>query len=222
MPERKADRRTLVTFLLDHSGPMEEVRDTTIKAFNTYLDILKPAGDRIEFTLILFNSEGVDKVHVCKPIGSVPYLTRETYSPRGKTPLIDATYQTISAVADTFQCRADEPKVVICIQTGSVENSSTQHTWTDLQALIERKAALAWQFNFLGGGIDACGQGARMEIPPYDILAYDHRSVEKTELAFRLAASNTLAFATGKAPNAGFGAQQMRDIGVLFPPVTLS
>ena len=222
MLEQKVRRRTLVTFLLDHSAPMTEIRGTTITAFNSYLDILKAAGDRIEFTLILFNSEGLDHTHVCKPIGSIPHLTRETYVPRAKTPLIDATYQTISAVAETLQRRADEPRVVICIQTASVENSSTEHSWTDLQALIERKAELRWQFNFLGGGIDACGQGARMEIAPYDILTYDHHSAEKTELAFRLAASNTLAFATDKAPNAGFGAQQMRDIGVLFPPVTLT
>jgi hypothetical protein len=121
-----------------------------------------------------------------------------------------------------LQRRTDEPKVVICIQTASVENSSTQHTWTDLQALIERKAELRWQFNFLGGGIDACGQGARMEIAPYEILKYDHLSAAKTELAFQLAASNTLALATDRAPNAAFGAQQMRDIGVLFPPVILT
>ena len=37
MTEQKVD--TLVTFLLDCSGPMEEIRDNTIKAFNSYLDV---------------------------------------------------------------------------------------------------------------------------------------------------------------------------------------
>jgi hypothetical protein len=79
MPEQDAGRRTLVTFLLDHSAPMTEIRDTTTTSFNTYLDILKRAGDRIEFTLMLFNSEGLEQLHVCKPINGVPHLTRETY-----------------------------------------------------------------------------------------------------------------------------------------------
>ena len=163
MSEQDAGRRTLVTFLLDHSAPMAEIRDSTIKSFNSYLDILRAAGDRIEFTLVLFNNEGLEQLHVCKPIGSVPHLTRETYVPRAKTPLIDATYHIISAVAETLQRRTDEPKVVICIQSGSLENCSTEHTWDGLRSLVERKAATGWQFHFLGAGIDASDQRRRSE-----------------------------------------------------------
>jgi hypothetical protein len=216
-----AGQRTLVTFLLDHSAPMAEIRDTTIKSFNSYLDILKAAGDRIEFTLMLFNSEGLDQVHVCKPINSVPHLYRATYAPRAKTPLIDATYQTISAVTENLQRRADTPKVVICIQSGGLENCSAEHTWDGLRTLIEDKTATGWQFHFLGAGIDSSDQGDRMGIDPWQILRYDYPSPEKTELAFRLAASSTVAFANSESKQAIFGAQQVRDIGVLLPPVIL-
>jgi hypothetical protein len=64
--------------------------------------------------------------------------------------------------------------VVICIQTDGQENSSTEHIWNELNALVKEKAALGWQFNFMGVGMDAYDQGARMGIAPAATVAYDH------------------------------------------------
>lgn len=219
MPERKAQRRTLVTFLLDHSAPMSEIRDTTIKGFNSYLDILKTAGDRIELTLILFNSEGLSQAHVCKPISSVPHLTRETYVPRGASPVIDAAYEGIAAIEECLRNRKDKPRVVVSIQLGSEDNASTGHTWNELAALVTQQAARGWQFNVLGAGMEVAYQGHRMDLPPYRILRYDSSSAAKTKLSFRLAARNIKEFACGELDNTAYGGWQMQQAQVLFPPV---
>ena len=169
----------------------------------------------------MFNSEGLDQLHICRPVGSAPHLTRETYAPRAQAPLIDATYWTLLAVAESLRSRVEKPKVVISILSGGLENCSITHTWAHLRALIEAWTAAGWQFHFLGAGIDASDQGDRMGIDPWQILRYDHPSPEKTDLAFRLAASSTVAFANEESRQAIFGAQQLRDIGVLLPPVIL-
>jgi hypothetical protein len=174
MPNRSA--RNLVTFLLDRTGSMEAIRDDTIGGFNTYLDTLKGDGRaNIEFTLVQFDSMSIDKICVATPVAQVEKLTRDTYQPRASTPLIDAAYKTIEAVEASLATHPAE-KIVICIQTDGHENASTEHDWNELNALVKEKAAKGWQFNFMGVGIDAYDQGARMGIPAAATVAYDHQS----------------------------------------------
>lgn len=186
--------RTLVTFLLDRTGSMEAIRDDTIGGFNAYLDGLKGGGADIEFTLVQFDSMSIDKICVAVPIAEVAKLTRETYQPRASTPLIDAAYKTITAVEASLLA-APAAKVVICIQTDGQENSSVEHNWNELNALVKEKAALGWQFNFMGVGMDAYDQGARMGIPPQATVAYDHRDSARTEAAFRASAQTASCYA---------------------------
>jgi hypothetical protein len=135
MPQ--ASTRTLVTFLLDRTGSMEAIRDDTIGGFNAYLDGLKGDGEAyIEFTLIQFDSVSIDKICVAVPIAKVDKLTRETYQPRASTPLIDAAVKTINAVEASLR-HDPAAKVVVCIQTDGQENSSVEHNWGELNALIK-------------------------------------------------------------------------------------
>jgi hypothetical protein len=171
----KLSTRTLVTFLLDRTGSMEAIRDDTIGGFNAYLDGLKGDSDaNIDFTLVQFDSVSIDKICVAVPVADVAKLTRETFQPRASTPLIDAACKTINAVEASL-LGAPAAKVVICIQTDGQENSSTEHSWGELNALVKEKSAKGWQFNFMGVGIDAYDQGARMGISPDATVAYDHR-----------------------------------------------
>jgi hypothetical protein len=188
--------KTLVTFLLDRTGSMESIRDDTIGAFNTYLDTLKQGDSSIYFTLIQFDSIGVDKLHVNQPVKDVPRLTREHYVPRAATPLIDASYKTIKAVEKSVSGNPDT-KVVICIQTDGQENASTEHTWDELNALIKEKSEAEWQFNFMGASIDAYSQAARMGIPADQTMSYESKDTGATQAAFRTTAENTMLYALG-------------------------
>jgi hypothetical protein len=208
--------RTLVTFLLDRTGSMEAIRDDTIGAFNAYLGGLQGEKDAtIDFTLVQFDSMSIDKICVQMPVAKVARLTRDSYQPRASTPLIDAAYKTIEAVAESLNGDA-ETKVVICIQTDGEENSSTEHNWTELNLLIKDKAAKGWQFNFMGVGIDAYHQSARMGIAPAATMAYDHRDTERTRAAFAASAESAVDFAAGRAPTVGYSDRQKRSAGDVF------
>jgi hypothetical protein len=56
---------TLVTFLLDRSGSMGQ---KTIGGFNVYLETLQNDGEATKFTLLQFDSGGIDK-----PPGETPH-----------------------------------------------------------------------------------------------------------------------------------------------------
>jgi hypothetical protein len=208
--------RTLVTFLLDRTGSMEAIRDDTIGGFNAYLDGLKGNGEAdIDFTLIQFDSVSIDKICVAVPVAQVAKLTRDTYQPRASTPLIDAAVKTIIAV-ETSLLSMPAARVVICIQTDGQENSSTEHNWAELNALVKEKSAKGWQFNFMGVGIDAYDQGARMGIAPAATMAYDHRDRQATVAAFSASAENARAYARAEAPDTAYRPAQKQAAGDRF------
>ncbi len=208
--------RTLVTFLLARTGSMEAIRDDTIGGFNAYLDGLKGAGEaNIEFTLVQFDSMSIDKICVAVPIAEVEKLSRDSYQPRASTPLIDAAYKTITAVEASL-VSAPAAKVVICIQTDGQENSSTEHSWNELNALVKEKAAVGWQGNFMGVGMDAYDQGARRGIAPAATVAYDHRDAEATRSVFAASAENAREYALGRRTRSVYCEQQKRAAGDRF------
>lgn len=215
----QASTRTLVTFLLDRTGSMEAIRDDTIGGFNAYLDGLKGNGDaNIDFTLVQFDSVSIDKICVAVPVAEVAKLTRETYQPRASTPLIDAACKTINAVEASL---LHEPaaKVVICIQTDGQENSSVEHNWGELNALIKEKSAKGWQFNFMGVGIDAYDQGARMGISPDATMAFNERDPAAVRAAFVGSAQSTRRYAEGAAPSTAYAPEEKAAAGDRFANV---
>lgn len=109
-----------------------------------------------------------------------------------------------------------ETKVVICFQTDGEENSSTEHTWNELNALIKDKAGAGWQFNFMGVGFDAYHQGTRMGIAPQATMAYDHRDAEATRMAFGASAENARRYACAEAPDTAYAPSQKAAAGDRF------
>lgn len=204
--------RTLVTFLLDRTGSMQEVRDDTIGAFNTYIETLKREGGGIEFSLILFDSTSVDRIYVNRPIAEVKPLTTDTYVPRDWTPLIDASFKTIKAVERSVSESKDKPKVVICIQTDGQENASRQHTMKELQDLIKEKRELGWQFNFMGCGIDAYDQARQMGISRGSTVSYG-KDFAATQAVFSATARNTSSYAGGQSVNTNYSRRQKKMSG---------
>lgn len=207
---------TIVTFLLDRSGSMASVKDATIEAFNAYLDAMRTAPD-ITFSLIQFDTVSVDTTFKNLPIANVPMLTHDNFVPRGGTPLIDASVKTIKAV-EAKVAETPGAKVVICFQTDGQENSSREHTWSELQDLIKEKTALGWEFNFLGAGIDAYKQSSLMGLGASHTMSYDHTSRETTRAAFSARGAATAQYASGSLDSMVFGAAEKRAAGDRFAP----
>lgn len=214
----RAKPRSYVTFLLDRSGSMGDIRAETIEGFNTYLSGLQAEKHAdIRFTFLTFDSQSLDKLYVATPVAEVPLLTFATFIPRGGTPLIDASYSTIKAVEEAVAREEKKPRVVVCIQTDGEENQSQAHTWADLSALVKAKQEEGWQFNFLGAGIDAYKQAALTGISASGTMSYGVGMAE-TQSAFRSYASNTVNYSSGMAASMDFVDDQKAAAGDLYDP----
>lgn len=215
MPKAKP-ATTLVTFLLDRSGSMNYGKDDTIGGFNAYIDGLKKDG-AIKFSFLQFDSISLDTVCKNKPIKDVPHLTAETFQPRGGTPLIDACYATIEAVAEALSHRDDKPKVIVVFQTDGQENASRIHGWHDLNDLIKAKTEAGWQFNFMGASIDAYQQAAAMGVSSVNTVSYGVGQANVMN-AFTATADNSVRYSTGLASSTQYSVQQKSASGDAFDP----
>lgn len=210
---------SLVTFLLDRSSSMQACKAATIEAFNGYVGGLQAETEAaIDFTFLQFDTQSLDKVCVAIPVRDVPALTPLTYQPRGGTPLIDAAVKTIRAVEQSLSKRQGNPKIVMCFQTDGEENSSVEYTWEELHGLIAEKQALGWQFNFLGAGIDAYVQGARMGIAAMSTMSYNARDLGQTRAAFAASASNAADYSAGRVEHTFYSDLQKAVAGDAYWP----
>lgn len=212
---------TLVTFLLDKSGSMGPIKADTIGAFNIYLDELKANPEGLVFSFLQFDTNSTDVICRNVPVKDVKALNEDNYRPNGGTPLIDAVFKTIKAVEKSVAERSEAPKVVICFQTDGQENASVEHSWNDLQALIKEKTALGWQFNFMGCGIDAYAQGAKMGISAINAMSYDRHSPGATRSAFASTARNTAMFASGRVGSTAYSGAQRVEARDKHAPIDL-
>lgn len=208
--------RTLVTFLLDRSGSMTSILDSTIEAFNAYRDGL--VGGPIDFSLVTFDSGGLDKICVEAPVETSPRLNKENFVPRASTPLIDAAFKTIKAVEESVGRKKEQPKVIVAIQTDGQENCSTEHTWAELNALIKEKIAAGWHFIFMGASIDAYDQGTRMGIGIGNTVSYNAQDRGATMSAFTASATNVRGFAGGMRTDVQYSKLQKGASGDRFEP----
>jgi uncharacterized protein YegL len=206
---------TLVTFLLDRSGSMGKIWDETIGGFNVYLETLQKSGMAIKFTLLQFDTGGIEKCFVAEPVENVKPLHRMSYQPRGGTPLIDAAFKTIAAVEESLTKYDTVPRVIVCIQTDGEENSSTEHTWDELKRLVAEKTEKGWQFNFMGTGIDAYDQGARMGIAAANTISTGKTRAE-VHASFAAAGASSMRFASGAARTTAYLASERAAAGDRF------
>lgn len=172
-----ADSRLYVHVLLDRSGSMETCRDKTISAFNEYVHSLKvqsQAGTRLSLTT--FDTESTDLVFDAVRIGAVPSLTRETFVPRGGTPLFDAVAAVVSRI-DKVTLLPDE-RVALAILTDGEENSSREMTAESVRKLlVDRQERLNWLVQYLGANQDAWAVGASIGVARAHSIAFAVDSV---------------------------------------------
>ncbi|NDV50372.1 vWA domain-containing protein [Salipiger sp. PrR003] len=202
MTKTKADdQKTFVTLLLDRSYSMMDRRTDTVEGVNAYIAGLKQAPGKYRFTLLQFDSVGslnADKMEIAPiieaaKIKDVDLITDEQFTPRGGTPLIDATVTTIKSIEEAVAGR--DVKVVLAVQTDGDENTSKQYTWSYLKELLAAKVAQGWQIVFLGADINAYQQGASMGLSASKTMSYSGK--EGTRAAFAETARSTIAFACG-------------------------
>ena len=189
-----------VSFLLDETESMQEIKRDTMGGFNEYVETLKKDGGDIAFSLVSFNSNETKSRYVAEPIEKVASLTDDNYRPAAATPLIDASVKIIKATAKAVKKRRDEPLVLVVIQTDGYENVSQKYTAVDLAALVKKKTEAGWQFVFLGAGLDAfdAARSAGFRIDRHKTVQYDRGY---SAAVFRETAKNSVEFLNSQQPD---------------------
>ena len=148
----KSKSETLVNFILDKSGSMSSIVDSTISGFNEYISTLKNDGNKYSFSLTFFDTD-VKQTYKNESISKVDKLDKENYTPDGMTALYDAVCRTIDEVKNTVK---KDQKVLTVIMTDGEENSSKEYTQEQLKTKIgECEKTGNWSFVFsLDGSVD--------------------------------------------------------------------
>ena len=132
---------TELVFILDRSGSMSGLEDDTIGGFNSLLEKQKREPGRAYVSTILFDHESV-VLHDRVDIQAVRPMTREDYTVRGCTALLDAIGGAIHHIGNVhrYARREDVPEhTLFVITTDGMENASRRYSADKVKAMIERQ-----------------------------------------------------------------------------------
>src|SRR6185436_3857887 len=97
---------THISIILDRSGSMASIRDDTIGGLNSFLRDQKGQPGTATLTLVQFDTQDpYEVIQHFTPIDEVPQLTRESFVPRGGTPLLDALGRGVNDLDETLNQR---------------------------------------------------------------------------------------------------------------------
>lgn len=166
---------TEILVILDRSGSMEPIAESTIGCFNQFVaDQAKEPGEA-RLTLLLFN-DGLTTPFVSLPISEVPRLDKQTFHPNGSTALLDAMGQGIDELGSRLAALPEEERpgtVIVATLTDGEENSSSTCSWHDvLQRITHQKETYRWNFLFLGANQDAIATASRVGIDAHNAATW--------------------------------------------------
>ncbi|MCL1826720.1 MAG: VWA domain-containing protein [Candidatus Cloacimonetes bacterium] len=146
-----------LVFILDRSGSMAGLEDSTIKGYNKIFAENKDGYDCM-VTTVLFNDK-YEVLHDRVDIKSIKKLTKKEYVVGGQTALLDAVGKAINhigqALSDTPEHERPE-KVLFIITTDGQENASNEFNYDAIRAMItHQREKYSWEFIFLGANIEA-------------------------------------------------------------------
>ncbi len=146
-----------VSFVLDRSGSMGHLTDSTVQGFNQFLKEQRAEQGNAWLSLTLFD----DKIEVPFPawnVKDIPDMTvghsgDNPYYVRGMTALLDAVGVSIKG-AEKWQKNNEwfTGKMLVVIQTDGCENHSMEWNRQQIKDLMESKKNAGWEFIFLGTG----------------------------------------------------------------------
>ena len=200
---------TDITVLLDRSGSMMAIRESTIAGYNRFLTEQRTAPGEAHLTLILFDAmrdhyvnfvPGAnlrDRLHYdtvySGRLSEAPALTGTTFVPRGNTPLIDAMDRMIDETGARLRAlpEAYRPdRVMAVIITDGEENASYLTTRAAVMAKVQhQRDVYKWDFVYLGANQDAIAEAVSYGMPTMGAATY---TMNNATAAWAAASSNVL------------------------------
>lgn len=175
-------------FILDRSGSMSGLEEDTIGGFNSMIEQQKQGEGEALISTVLFDNVS-EVIHDRVPVKSVALLTREDYSVRGCTALLDAIGGAIHHIGNIHKHAREEDvpeHTLFVITTDGMENASRRYDSETVKKMIERqKAKYGWEFLFLGANIDAVETASRFGIGADRAVNY-HSDHQGTQLNYEV------------------------------------
>lgn len=140
-----------VYILLDRSGSMESLWNEALGSINGYVEEL-PAKTKV--MLAVFDSNGYDVLR-SSTAKDWKNVHREEASPRGGTPLFDASMRMMQRIEEDKADRA-----VFVVMTDGFENASQKYRQADVKAMADKLRAKDYEIIFLGANFDKVGDTA--------------------------------------------------------------
>lgn len=203
MRKSKKNIKQVGLFILDKSGSMETIRRQAISGFNEYIQTLKAKKIEMDFSLVLFDSESIDKPYQHVTIKQVEPLTENTYQPRGMTPLFDSCVDAIEDLTVYTQKLKGKTAVSVVIMTDGEENASTRHDQKCLRDLVTKLTKQGnWTFAYMGANQDAWANASQYGITRGNVLGWASTDLG-TKSAFRGLADATVNYCASVSASNG-------------------
>ena len=195
-PKLEHVANTHVVALVDESGSMESIRGDVIGGVNSLLSDQRNNGLDAKVTLVKFDSQDPHNVVFSGvPIAEVSNLSTQNYSPRGSTPLLDATGRLIGRIRGEQESRRltglPQDDIVFVTVTDGEENESREYSLRRIKKLIAECELAGWTFVFLSAGLDAYGEAGGMGVKATHTQAFKADAMG-TELAFSSLSKNLI------------------------------
>lgn len=194
---------TELVFIIDRSGSMSGLEDDTIGGFNTMLKEQQSVEGEAVVTTVLFDDQ-YELLHDRINIQAIAPLTREDYTVRGSTALLDAIGMTIHEIRKAQRATREEfraEKVMFIIITDGHENASRHYTADMIKERIEhQKEKYGWEFIFFGANMDAIAEAGKIGIAADRTQNY-HADAPGTQSAYSAMSAMSTAFRTGGPPS---------------------
>lgn len=168
-------KNTEIIFLLDRSGSMGPLTDSTIRGYNDFIREQSIPGAETKVTTILFDDQ-YEVLYNGVPVQKA-YLNHSQYYTRGSTALYDAVARAITDVSIRLMrtpAHSQPEKVIMVITTDGRENASKEFSELDVQTLITNKRKMdGWNFLFFGANIDVKEAAAEIGIEFNDAFPFE-------------------------------------------------
>ncbi len=161
-----------VTILLDESGSMSTNRESTISAFNDFLNKQKErTSTTIYLSLLTFNGNGMKTIYESISVKNIGELKYQQYNPDSNTPLYDSVGKSILFLESNLKKREVEcitchslhrPKALLVVMTDGLENASTEFNLLKIQELIKEKKYKGWEVLYIGDNLEQQRQAESM------------------------------------------------------------
>lgn len=151
---KKSKMKTAAYILLDRSSSMQSLWDEALGSINGYVKGL-PEDSRV--VLATFDSNGHDFYEVIRDTTASDWtsITNADATPRGGTPLFDASARMMWRIMD------DKPdRAVFVTMTDGEENSSQHFKQANVKRMVEELERKDYQVIFLGANFDKVGDVA--------------------------------------------------------------